>query len=268
MGGVKLLQSIVLAMTCVGSWAFLPPTTEDVGFNVVLGESGDYGMLFTDYGRVSGRWNRHRDGSFDLLEGGVRVATIKNCDETSGILELLPEDGGEVRQFNVNRHTGSFVEAATARGFFPKHHVEEERASHIQWRDRVFARWEVNRINSRNGGEPFCEAGLRDGSFYIRSMSAGFSFSATIKTPMSRLKATTSDYNVSIGLVFDGDVALMVDGSRLRKSLGGLFDNGANALRYLSVADQVAVFDTYDFVGRYDLAGSAEAIEALKACPL
>ena len=77
-----MIQLAVAA--CLGAWAYVPADLDsDVAFKLSLGADSQFEMEFSDFGRSRGRWNRHRDNSFDLVEGSEKVATIKDCRDGS-----------------------------------------------------------------------------------------------------------------------------------------------------------------------------------------
>jgi|GEM_PF-3532252 len=271
-----MLIEAVASMTCMGSWAFLPPHTPNaIAFHVDVQDGGSYAMTFSDYSRSNGRWNRNRDGVVTLSEGSEVIATMDHCGDETADLTLPGEPN---REFSVKRFDGDFPFAAHELGFFNDGQNEGQGEAIVEagsaWTDYRSSRWNVTRKALSTGGGQ-CTLALNGRALNVsytvvtapNFRSESLNFDVLIQTPMSELRASTSETNLRVGIVFDGDVAVSAFGQRVGRRLLATDINSPDlVLSYLARASRMAAVSGFSQTASIDLSGSAAAVESLRGC--
>lgn len=111
---IELSLAAILATSCFGQWAHLPPQLNNqsaVGFSVSVSPSAFVSMQFTDMGRVQAQGATEANGSVSFSEDGDEFV-LKNCTSASATIEF--SDG---RSFALTPLEGDFWDVARARGW-------------------------------------------------------------------------------------------------------------------------------------------------------
>lgn len=253
---------IQLAMAaCLGAWAYIPADPEsDVAFKLNLNADSEFEMAFSDFGRAAGRWNRHRDNSYDLMEGSEKIATIKDCHDGSATVLIndreLPVSTYQAETYPVAVEDTTAIDAE----------IEAENASR-RWKPVRSGQWLIRVAEFRS--EPLNPPCLMSSNGFSVSASKYHNelivtAAAESQSSMSRLRENTTAITPMFA-VFDGDVSVFDDKGRRtgrQMSIGGDDD----LLKFIEGGSSVILRSSSDSTRTISLAGSAEAGRILRRC--
>lgn len=246
---------------CLGAWAYVPADLEkDVAFKLTLESGSPFEMQFSDFGKASGRWNRHQDNSYDLMEGSEKIATIKDCRDGSATV-LINDRELTVTTYNAATYP-TIIEDTSAIDV----EVEAENASR-RWKPVRSGRWlvQVNLVSSSRGN-PSCNMRTNDILVSVLPNGNGINVGASgiVRREMSRLRATTA-VSTPVTATFDGDVRVH-DAYAQRQGRYLTVTGHEQLLRYVEDANTVIFRSSTDSTQTLNLAGSSAAGVVLRRC--
>ncbi|WP_312084049.1 hypothetical protein [Brevundimonas sp.] len=253
---------IQLAMAaCLGAWAYIPADLEsDVAFKLNLNADSEFEMAFSDFGRASGRWNRHRDNSYDLMEGSEKIATIKDCH--NGSATVLIND----RELPVSTYQAETYPVAVEDTTAIDAEIEAENASR-RWKPVRSGQWLIQ-VNATSSGKGNPSCNMRTNDVLVSALYEGDQISVAasglIQNEMSRLRSTTA-VATTVTAIFDGDVRVQdTFGQRQGRYL--TVTGYAQLLRFVEEANTVTFLSSTDSSRTLSLAGSEAAGRVLRRC--
>lgn len=254
-----MIQLAVAA--CLGAWAYVPADLDsDVAFKLSLGADSQFEMEFSDFGRSRGRWNRHRDNSFDLVEGSEKVATIKDCRDGSATV-LINDRELSVTTYDAATYP-TIIEDTTAIDA----EVEAENATR-RWKPVRSGQWLIQ-VNSTSVGQGTPSCLMRGADLVVGARRHGQYLIVTAvarsQSAMSRLRENTTA-STPMTAIFDGDVRYIDDTAR-RTGREMALSGFSPFLDFIEAGTTVTVRSSTDSSGPISLAGSAAGGAILRRC--